>query len=112
VRAMRQGGIFGETRTWVSRYVGDSGLGTNPTNPWCQHPRRPPSRSLSVAQVNARMKMGRPAQILGVAVGFGGLVAGLFLLDGKPLCGVLGMLGAMALILQSLARPRRGSGTE
>ena len=29
-------------RTWVARYVGISGLGTNPTNPWCQHPSRPP----------------------------------------------------------------------
>ena len=24
------------------QYVGISGLGTNPTNPWCQHPGRPP----------------------------------------------------------------------
>jgi len=29
-------------KTWVARYVGISGLGTNPTNPWCQHPSRPP----------------------------------------------------------------------
>jgi hypothetical protein len=29
-------------RTWVARYVGISGWGTNPTNPWCQHPGRPP----------------------------------------------------------------------
>ena len=29
-------------RTRVARYVGISGLGTNPTNPWCQHPSRPP----------------------------------------------------------------------
>jgi hypothetical protein len=29
-------------KTWVARYVGISGLGTNPTNPWCQHPSRSP----------------------------------------------------------------------
>jgi hypothetical protein len=29
-------------RIRVARYVGISGLGTNPTNPWCQHPGRPP----------------------------------------------------------------------
>jgi hypothetical protein len=29
-------------KTWAARYVGISGLGTNPTNPWCQHPSRPP----------------------------------------------------------------------
>src|SRR5437588_10042755 len=28
--------------TGVARYVGISGLGTNPTNPWCQRPCRPP----------------------------------------------------------------------
>ena len=29
-------------KTWAARYVGISGLGINPTKPWCQHPRRPP----------------------------------------------------------------------
>jgi hypothetical protein len=29
-------------RSRLARYVGISGLGTNPTNPWCQHPGRPP----------------------------------------------------------------------
>ena len=29
-------------KTWAAGYVGISGLGTNPTNPWCQHPGRPP----------------------------------------------------------------------
>jgi hypothetical protein len=29
-------------KNWVARYMGISGLGTNPTNPWCQHPGRPP----------------------------------------------------------------------
>ena len=36
---------FGAAKTWVARYVGISGLGTNPTNPWCQHPGRPPLHS-------------------------------------------------------------------
>jgi hypothetical protein len=58
------------------------------------------------------MKMPRPVQILALLVGFGGLLAGLFLLEGEPLLGVLGMLGAMALLLGVLARPREGSSTE
>jgi hypothetical protein len=29
-------------KTWAARCVGIGGLGTNPTNPWCQHPGRPP----------------------------------------------------------------------
>jgi hypothetical protein len=29
-------------KTWAARYVGIGGLGINPTNPWCQHPGRPP----------------------------------------------------------------------
>jgi len=29
-------------RNWVAQNVGISGLGTNPTNLWCQHPGRPP----------------------------------------------------------------------
>jgi hypothetical protein len=33
---------FRAAKTWVARSVGTGGLGTNPTNPWCQRPRRPP----------------------------------------------------------------------
>jgi hypothetical protein len=33
---------FRAAKTWGARYVGISGLGTNPTNPWCQRPCRPP----------------------------------------------------------------------
>ncbi len=50
------------------------------------------------------MSDSRPAQVVGVMTGFGGLLAGLFLLDREPLFGVLEMLGAMALLLGSLAR--------
>ena len=46
----------------------------------------------------------RPLQALGLLAGFVGLVAGLLLLDQEPLFGVLGTLGAMALLLASLAR--------
>jgi len=34
--------LFRAAKNWLARYVGISGLGTNPTNPWCQHPGRPP----------------------------------------------------------------------
>jgi hypothetical protein len=37
--------IFRGARTWAARDVGISGLGSNPTNPWCQRPRRSPSSS-------------------------------------------------------------------
>lgn len=43
-------------------------------------------------------------QVLGLLVGSGGLLGGLLLLDREPLFGVLGMLGAMALLLESLAK--------
>ena len=33
---------FRAAKTWGARDVGISGLGSNPTNPWCQRPRRPP----------------------------------------------------------------------
>ena len=36
-------------RTRVARYVGISGLGTNPTNPWCQ-PRAAPRSIMSRSQ--------------------------------------------------------------
>ena len=34
--------FFGQPKPWGARDVGISGLGSNPTNPWCQRPRRPP----------------------------------------------------------------------
>ena len=43
-------------------------------------------------------------QVLGLVAGSGGLLVGLFLLDREPLFGVLGILGAMALLLGSLAK--------
>jgi hypothetical protein len=33
---------FRAAKTWDARDVGISGLGTNPTNPWCQRPCRSP----------------------------------------------------------------------
>ena len=44
----------------------------------------------------------RTAQVLALLAGFGGLLGGLLLLDREPLFGVLGMLGSMALLLESL----------
>ncbi|HTT17586.1 MAG TPA: hypothetical protein VMG82_01495 [Candidatus Sulfotelmatobacter sp.] len=54
----------------------------------------------------------RPVQVLGLMAGSGGLLAGLFLLEREPLLGVLGMLGAMALVLVSLAKLCDGSRAE
>jgi hypothetical protein len=34
----------------AARYVGIGGLGTNPTNPWCQHPGRPPLQKTEKAE--------------------------------------------------------------
>ena len=46
----------------------------------------------------------RLVQVLGLMAGSGGLLGGLFLLDREPLLAVLGMLGAMALMLGSLGK--------
>lgn len=50
------------------------------------------------------MTESRPVQVLGLMAGSGGLLRGLFLLGTKPLFGVLGMLGGMAVLLGSLAK--------
>ena len=57
------------------------------------------------------MKMPRPLLALGLPAGFVGLVTGLLLLSREPLFGVLGTLGAMALLLASLARLCESSST-
>lgn len=59
----------------------------------------------------ANNRMPVAVQILALLAGFGGLLAGLLLLDREPLFGVLGMLGSMALLLESLTRFRGGSTT-
>jgi len=46
----------------------------------------------------------RLVQVLGLMAGSVGLLGGLFLLDREPLFAVLGMLGAMALMLGSLGK--------
>ena len=46
----------------------------------------------------------RLVQIFGLMAGSVGLLGGLFLLDREPLFAVLGMLGAMALMLGSLGK--------
>src|SRR5438477_8916683 len=59
---------------------------------------------LASARHQARTGMSRPTYIIALQAGFGGLLAGLLLLDGAPIFGVLGMLGSMALLLVSLIR--------
>ncbi len=51
-----------------------------------------------------QMTMSYAALLLGVIAGWGGLLAGLVLLNENALFAVLGILGAMALLLASLAR--------
>ncbi len=58
------------------------------------------------------MKEFRLVQVFGLMAGSGALLASLFLLDREPLLGVLGMLGAMALMLGSLAKLCNGSRAE
>jgi hypothetical protein len=48
------------------------------------------------------MNISRTLQALGLMAGIAGLFAGLFLLDGEPLFGVLSILGAMAVVLDVL----------
>jgi hypothetical protein len=58
-------------RTRVARYVGISGWGTNPTNPWCQHPSRPPLQSEVEAKMiaaNSEMRAGPHCFICGLPV--------------------------------------------
>ena len=52
----------------------------------------------------AQMAMSYGVLLLGVIAGWGGLLAGLVLLNEEPLFGALGILGAMAVLLSSLAR--------
>ena len=59
-----------------------------------------------------RMTELRLVQILGLMAGSVGLLGGLFLLDREPLFAVLGMLGAMALMLGSLGKLCDGSRAE
>ena len=58
------------------------------------------------------MEMTRPLHALGLPAGFVGLVGGLLLLNREPLFGVLGTLGAMALLLAVLTRLCESSSTK
>jgi hypothetical protein len=66
------------------------------------------------------MSVARPREVeevhfvhtLELLTGFGGLLAGMFLLDRQPILGVLGMLGAMALTLVSLQRLCKSGNSE
>src|ERR1700688_4063602 len=98
---------FRAAKTWGARDVGISGLGTNPTNPWCQRPRRPPlqykttappckSTNLLPGRKEFPMTRARLAgEIARLLSGAAGLFAGLSLLWTAPLTAVLVILGAM-----------------
>ena len=58
----------------------------------------------SNGRITLRMTELRLVQVLGLMAGSVGLLGGLFLLDREPLFAVLGMLGAMALMLGSLGK--------
>ena len=98
-------------QTRATRNMGISGLGTNPTNPWCQHPRRsPPEFKTEPQQCGPAMpgcSMRRPkrvGEVLQLAGGGASLLTGLFLLRTTPITAVLIILGAMGWILISAAR--------
>ena len=109
---MRRGEIFGEPEPGFPAIWGAAAWAQTQLTPGVStlaapHPRVYPWRQARMP----RMKMSRQARMAGVVTGFGGLLAGLFLLDGEPLFGVLAMLGAMALLLGSLSGCRESSNT-
>ncbi len=50
------------------------------------------------------MNVSYALRLLGVVIAWAGLLASLYLLNGEPLFGVLGILGALALLLNRLAK--------
>ena len=108
--------FFRAAKNWVARHVRISGLGTNPTNPWCQHPRRPPlqyttaatprrTTNLSLGRKELRMTRVRLAwETVKLLSGGAALFAGLSLLTTAPLTSVLVTLGAMGFMLIPAAR--------
>ncbi|HKV81335.1 MAG TPA: hypothetical protein VJP02_24525 [Candidatus Sulfotelmatobacter sp.] len=62
------------------------------------------ARSQEQRKDHLRMTELRLVQIFGLMAGSVGLLGGLFLLDREPLFAVLGMLGAMAVMLGSLGK--------
>ena len=63
----------------------------------CEQSRNPLSECAGLARKDWMKTFS--AQMVGLLTGFGGLLAGLFLLDREPLFGVLSILGAMSLTL-------------
>ena len=105
--------LFRAAKNWLARYVGISGLGTNPTNPWCQHPRRPPLHCKTASAMQRSRDSGwkvtmtgarRAQEAVKLVSGGAGLFLGLSLLGRSPLVGVLAVLGGMSLTLTSAAR--------
>jgi hypothetical protein len=56
--AAKRSDFLRAVRTWAARHVGISGLGTNPTNPWCQHPGRPPLQYATAASPSDSVSLG------------------------------------------------------
>jgi len=54
---------FWGIRTWVPLCVGISGSGQNPTNPWCQHPGRPPSEEFTCCGTTSGANRNVPAHV-------------------------------------------------
>jgi hypothetical protein len=53
---------------------------------------------------NTQVNVSNALRLLGVVIAWAGLLASLYLLKREPLFGVLGILGAMALLLHCLAK--------
>lgn len=112
-RLMHQFVTLEGTRTWVLQYGGAAAWAkTNKllvSAPWPS----PITNFIGGGKKPgfASHGMRRTAQILALLAGFGGLLGSLLLLDREPLFGVLGMLGSMALLLESLTRFRGASTT-
>ena len=74
---MRTGSFMDSIRAaknWVARYMGTSGLGINPTNPWYQHPGRSPLQhepSPPASTWNRELGVGPHCFICGLPVAHG-----------------------------------------
>lgn len=88
--------------------VGDQRLGPKTKKLLVSAPGPPPITKF-IRSRRKRMPVAVP--ILALLAAFGGLLSGLLLLNREPLFGVLGMLGSMALLLESLTRFRGSSTT-
>lgn len=106
-RLMRQFATLGELEPGFFD-VGDQRLGPKTKKLLVSAPGPSPITKF-IRSRRKRMPVAVP--ILALLAAFGGWLAGLLLLNREPLFGVLGMLGSMALLLESLTRFRGSSTT-